>query len=95
MKINKIVCDVCEKEIDVNNDAALAMFEYIQVQQKNVFSQSPFDGNKRNAESDKEVVKMSFDLCKRCANETQNFLLKKKEENINKGRENNKNNENK
>ena len=99
MKVNKIICDVCDKEIDVNVDAGLAMFEHIEVRQKIVFSQSPFNNRGReDMKSDKEVVKTSFDLCKSCASETQDFLLKKKEENINKnkGREDsNKDNKNK
>lgn len=98
MKVNKIICDVCDKEIDVNADACLAMFEHIEIQQKVIFNQPLFNRGREDMKADKEVVKSSFDLCKSCANETRDFLIKKKEENINKnkGREDNiKNNKNK
>jgi len=77
MKVNKIICDVCEKEIDISSDESLAMFERIQVQQK--ISLIP-NLRKTEMESDKEVVKTTYDLCKACSIELEEFLLKRKKE---------------
>lgn len=96
MKINKIICDICNKEIDINIDEALAMFEHIQVKQKINFMPNLLGrvGDREPMKTDKELVKTSFDLCKNCAKETEDFFTKQKEEKIvsqsnNKGRENN------
>lgn len=84
MKINKIICDVCDAEIDVNSDEAIAQFESIQVRTK--INLAPdlipkIDPQSENKiESNRELIKTSFDLCKTCAEETEVFLKTKKEE---------------
>ena len=80
MKINKIICDVCNKEIDVNADAGLAMYEHIKVQQKLDIVPNFFSKGTEKLQAGKEIVKSSFDLCKDCAKETEDFFTRLKED---------------
>lgn len=66
MKINKIICDICEKEIDIDKDTGLAMFEYISVDQKIIFGPDGLN-NYNNMRPDKDIKKVSYDICKSCA----------------------------
>ncbi len=87
MKINKIICDICDKEIDVNTDAGLAMYEHIEVQQKLNLMPDVFLKGEADAQTGKEVVKLYFDICNDCAKEIEAFLIKTRESKVkNKGR---------
>lgn len=74
MKINKIVCDICNKEIDIETNASegLAIFEFIKVQTKVNFM--------LKAKPEKDVAKTSLDLCSSCAQEAEDYLFKKRDE---------------
>ncbi|MFA5397929.1 MAG: hypothetical protein WC346_18100 [Methanogenium sp.] len=87
MKINKIICDICDKEIDVNNEAGLAMYEHISIQQKLNLMPDVLSKGETNPQTNKEIIKVYFDLCNECALETEAFLIKLREKKINdKGR---------
>ena len=78
MKINKIICDVCENEINLETDEALAMFEFIQTQTKlNIIPVMPL---RKDLGDNKEIVKTTYDLCKRCAEMVEKFLKEKKDQ---------------
>lgn len=79
MKINKIICDVCEQEIDVEKDIALAMFEYIQARPTISFDSNPISPNSQ-MKAEKEIVKTSYDLCKNCADILVEVIEEKKKE---------------
>lgn len=76
MKINKIICDGCNQEIDIDSENGLAMFEYIHVQAKLDLL------NQNRTPVKKELVKMSLDLCKECAEKTIKYLEDLKKTNI-------------
>lgn len=83
MKINKIICDVCNKEINVEVDEGLGVFDYIQAKAKLYFaSDTPND----NLKTDKEIVKTSFDLCDRCASNLANHIKNEKVKQTNKNK---------
>lgn len=77
MKINKIICDACNIELDVEKDSGLAAFEYIEVKPKISFDRSPADPNAQ-MKTDKEIVKHSYDLCKKCADTVVDHIEKQK-----------------
>ncbi len=81
MKINKIICDICGIEIDIEVDEDMAIFERIRTQTKiNLQSSLFLSENPLSMRTKKELVKSSFDLCKKCGSDTETFLAKKKEE---------------
>ena len=80
MKVNKIFCDICKGEIEIEIDEGMGMFERIRTETKISLQANLFPGKSIQPEMNKELVKSSFDLCKKCAAETEEFLNKKKEE---------------
>lgn len=79
MKINKIICDVCENELNLEIDEALGMFEFIQTQTKLNLIPTLSQIERNPEDTNKEIIKTSFDLCKRCALLVEEFLKNKKE----------------
>ena len=79
MKINKIVCDACKKEIDVEKDSGLAAFEYIEAKTRIDFS-SDNTGQPGQIQTEKDIIKTSLDLCKTCADLVVEFIEKKQKE---------------
>ena len=59
MKVNKIICDACGKDIDV--EKGMAAFEHIEVKHKIKFQAHA------EMEGEKEILKTSFDMCVTCA----------------------------
>ena len=82
MKINRIICDICNNEIDINIDAGIAMYEHIVVQPKLDFVPNLFSKENNNIKSDKEIIKKSFDICKNCAKEIDILIDKLKEKKL-------------
>lgn len=74
MKINKIICDACNEEVDVEKDGGLAAFEYIQARQTMSFSPTA------QVDPDNQLTKTSYDLCKNCADTVVEFIEKKKQD---------------
>lgn len=62
MKINKIICDLCGKEIDIEKDRAISMFETIKVLKK--FDILAFNKHKDPKEG---LTKTSYDICLDCS----------------------------
>ena len=79
MKINKIICDACKEEIDVEKDSGLAVFEYIEAKIKSNFTPGPAAHSVPMA-MEREIIKTSFDLCKMCADSVVELIEKKKKE---------------
>jgi len=61
-KINKIICDICDKEIDV--DSGLSMYESIKPDKSFTF----------NPQVKPELIKVSFDICIDCSVKVENFI---------------------
>lgn len=81
MKLNKIICDICDHDINIEVDEDLAMFERIRTQTKINLQPSLFSNRRpKDLETEKELVKTTFDLCKKCAADTEDFLIKKRDE---------------
>ena len=89
MKINKIICDACEEEIDVERDSGLAVLEYVQARPKISFEQNTRN-NRSQMKLEKEITKTSIDLCKNCADIVIDFIEKKRQDKQNKKVEENK-----
>ena len=86
------MCDICGKEINIDVDEDMAMFERIRTQMKMNLQPSLFPSeNPLSMGTKKELVKSSFDLCKNCGSDTETFLAKKKEEHQNTKKVENKN----
>lgn len=83
MRVNKIICDVCKNEIDVDKDEDISIFERIKTQTKMNFNVH-IPGNLQQMTPEKKLTKKTFDLCKKCSTETEEFLMKKIEEYKNK-----------
>lgn len=79
MKINKIICDACDQEVDVERDNGLAAFEYIQALPKIAFGPNVRDPQSE-MKLEREITKTSFDLCKKCADKVVDFIKEKKKE---------------
>jgi hypothetical protein len=74
MKVNKIICDVCEKEVDVN--VGLALIEYIyfsKVAHLNVLASTMNPKDTTNTYNP-QPQKQSFDLCTECADKVVEFI---------------------
>lgn len=82
MRISKIICDICKEEIDLDTDEDISLFERIRAQTKMKFKM-PTQDTPREMGAKKEIIKSTYDLCKKCGPEIEDFLIKKKEENIN------------
>jgi len=78
MKENKIFCDICGNEINIEVDEDMALFIRSKVEKK-VDIQTSFFPDK-NMGIKKEILKSSYDLCKKCGSDTEDFLNKKKSE---------------
>jgi len=76
MKIDKIICDICGSEVNIETDEDMAMFKRFRTRTK--LNLQTLQGP-RPAASEKELVESSFDLCKKCGSDTEDFLVKKKE----------------
>ena len=73
-KINKIVCDICQKEIDVS--LGMGMFERIMVnREKNFLAKLPGKFN------DKDIRKKSLDMCNECCEKVQEQIEQLKKDN--------------
>lgn len=77
-KINQVICDTCGTTLDVNTEA-LGLFEYIEVKEKIRFQTDLTSASTLTPE--KELVKVSKDLCRDCAKKIIEFCDKLKEEN--------------
>ncbi len=77
MKINKIICDLCENEVDIKKDNGLAMFEYIQAKQ--LISFAPSADLPKQMSTEEEISSIRYDFCKRCADEIVNLIEKEKQ----------------
>lgn len=73
--MQKILCDICERELDMMEDGALAMFEFIKIQTQNILSFK---------KKEEKLIKIHFDLCKDCAEKVEKFLNEQKVEYITK-----------
>lgn len=70
-KINKIVCDICQKEIDVAQ--GMSLFERIEVnRKKNFFHKLPENFN------DNDIRKQSLDMCNECSAKIAEYIEKLK-----------------
>jgi len=64
--MQKILCDICEREVDMIEDGALAMFEFIKLESQKILSFKKNDSEK--------LVKVHFDLCRECAEKIENYI---------------------
>ena len=64
--MQKILCDICEREVDMIEDGALAMFEFIKLESQKILSFKKNDSEK--------LVKVHFDLCRECAEKIENYM---------------------
>ena len=71
MKVNKVICDICKKELDLKNDPVLGSFQKIELK-------TPFAFNQKIQDREKEISKEEYDLCKTCTEKIQNYILKEK-----------------
>ena len=86
MKVNKIICDGCDQDIDIEKDNVLAAFEHIEAKQKVLF------GHSTDAMTqEKELVKSSYDLCRSCASLVLKTIEKIKKDTQNKSENKSKN----
>ncbi len=73
MKINKIICDVCHKEINFETDASIAMFEKANLLKK--------FNLKLTAISNDQIEKTHYDLCDKCSLLVEKYIEKLKYDN--------------
>jgi len=72
-KINKIICDICQKEIDVS--LGMGMFERIEInREKNFLAKLPGKFN------EKDIRKESLDMCNNCSELLAEYVKKLKTE---------------
>ena len=77
-KINQVICDTCGVTLEVSTEA-LGLFEYIEVKEKIRLQTDPTSPPSLTPE--KELVKVSKDLCKDCAKRVIEFCDKLEKEN--------------
>jgi len=73
MKIHTVLCDACGKEVNLEDDKALGVFQYLSVN-KNLIFKGP------TAEQDDSFSKDEFDLCKECSGKIKNIITEIKNE---------------
>jgi protein-arginine kinase activator protein McsA len=67
MKINKIICDVCKNEIDVEKERALSIFQKIEMVSQFVFKNT-------KGQEENEVLKVEYDICKNCSEKIEKYI---------------------
>ncbi len=77
--INKIICDICGKEIDVANDKAIALFKNIKVQ-KAINPLSSMSMPQNNLKVEDKINETSYDICFECVEPIENYIIKLKNE---------------
>ena len=73
-KINKIICDICQKEIDVAK--GMSLFERIEVKHKNTFL-----GKASNEINENDIQKKSLDMCDSCSSKIIEYIEQLKKDN--------------
>lgn len=72
MKQNKIFCDMCGKEAQIEKDGGLAIFENVTVVSSLSFAVT------MNPNTEKGLSKESFDICENCAKKIKEFINSEK-----------------
>jgi hypothetical protein len=67
MKINKIICDVCKNEIDVEKERALSIFQKIEMVSQFLF-------NETKGQEENEILKVEYDICKECSDKIEKYI---------------------
>jgi hypothetical protein len=73
MKIHKVLCDACGKDINLEEDRALGAFQYLSVNKNLLFKGTA-------AQQDDSFEKDEFDLCKDCSEKIKNVITEIKNE---------------
>lgn len=60
MKLNKIICDICGKEMDIEKEPFLAAYQKIEITQKMLFKSQEF-------KPEENVQKIELDFCRDCS----------------------------
>ncbi len=69
--MQKIICDICEREVDMIEDGALAMFEFIKIQPQ---GGSMFSFKSSSKNDPEKLIKVHFDLCSDCAEKIEIYM---------------------
>ncbi len=72
MEIHKIICDVCGKELDIEKDKALGLFEYYQA---NEFLTMNDIFKKDQTQQEPTIQKTKYDLCRNCLEKVEHHIL--------------------
>ena len=73
MKINKVLCDVCKKEIDFNYDLGIGSFQKIEIINYSAFKRYKIQNNQH-------LDKKELDFCNICSTKIYNYINKLKNE---------------
>jgi hypothetical protein len=73
MKINKVLCDICEKEINFNFEMGIGNFQKLELINYSAFRRSKMYDNQ-------ELDKKELDFCNDCCNKVYKYINKLKNE---------------
>ena len=73
MRINKILCDICDKEIDFDYDYGIGTFQKIELVNYSIFRNSKI-------KNDQHLNKKELDLCDNCCDKVYDYINKLKNE---------------
>ena len=80
MKINKIICDCCKKEVNIEKESGLALFEFYKIEKKISLDPTKIDELRMNQND--ELVKTSLDFCSKCAEDIIKFVKDKENKKV-------------
>jgi len=69
MKQNKVFCDICGHDIELEKDMGIAMFSHI-----TVMSALNLNHLSVHAEQDKKLAKKEIDICEVCAKKLEEYI---------------------
>jgi len=69
MKQNKVFCDICGHDIELEKEGGMALFEHIKIE-----SQLNLNAMIVGKEKETQLVKSSYDICETCAKKIEDFI---------------------
>ena len=79
-KINKIICDICGREINIKKDKAFALFKSVRIQQTmNDLLLNNMQQN-NNLKVDNQYNEINYDICSNCMIQIEENIINSKNE---------------